>query len=59
VKCHDDLLVTEDGIEDVMSLDVVLNAVEPLGVVVSDPDEFFPTFEVKSPQEFAVAPVVG
>jgi hypothetical protein len=52
-------LVTEDGVEDMMSLDIVLNSVEPLGVVVSDPDEFLPMFEVKSPQEFAVAPIVG
>jgi hypothetical protein len=52
-------LVTEDGVEDMMSLDVVLNSMEPLGVMVSDLDEFFLTFKVKSPQEFAVAPVVG
>jgi hypothetical protein len=42
-----------------MSLDVMLNSVEPLSVMVSDPDEFLPVFEVKSPQEFTVAPVVG
>jgi hypothetical protein len=52
-------LVMEDGIEDMMSLDVVLNSVEPLGVMVSDPDKFLPTFKVKSPQEFAVTPVVS
>ena len=52
-------MVTEDGVEDMMSLDVMLNSVEPLGVMVSDLDEFLPTFEVKSPQEFAVTPVVG
>jgi hypothetical protein len=36
-----------------------LNSVEPLGVMVSDLDEFLPTFEVESPQEFTITPVVG
>jgi hypothetical protein len=52
-------LVMEDGIEDVMGLDVMLDTVEPLCVVVSDLDKFLPTFKVESPQEFTVAPVVG
>jgi hypothetical protein len=38
--------MTEDGVEDVMSLDVMLYSVEPLGVMVLDSDEFLPTFEV-------------
>jgi hypothetical protein len=52
-------LMMEDGVEDVMGLDVVLDSMEPLGVMMSDSDEFFPTFEVESPQEFAVAPVIS
>jgi hypothetical protein len=48
----------EDGVEDVMCLDVVLDSVEPLGVMMSDLDKFLPPFEVKSPQEFTVAPVI-
>ena len=39
-------------------MDVVLDSVEPLGVMVSDSNELFPTFKVELPQEFAVAPVV-
>jgi hypothetical protein len=49
---------TEDGVKDVMGLDVVLDSVEPLGVMVSDANKLLPTFEVKSPQEFAVTPVI-
>jgi hypothetical protein len=58
-ESHGVLLMMEDGVEDVMSLNVVLDSVEPLGVMVSDLDEFLPTFEVESPQKFAVAPVVS
>jgi hypothetical protein len=50
--------MTEDRVEDVMGLDVMLDSVEPLGVVVSDSDKFLPPFEVESPQKFAVAPVI-
>jgi hypothetical protein len=49
----------EDGIEDVMGLDVVLDSVEPLGVMVSDLNKLLPTFKVEAPQKFAVAPVIG
>jgi hypothetical protein len=48
----------EDRVEDVMSLNVMLDSVEPLGVMVSDLDKFLPTFKVESPQEFAVTPVI-
>jgi hypothetical protein len=41
-----------------MGLDVVLDSMEPLGVVMSDLDKLLPAFKVKSPQEFTVAPVV-
>jgi hypothetical protein len=41
-----------------MGLDVVLDSVEPLGVVMSDANKLFPTFKVESPQEFAIAPVI-
>jgi hypothetical protein len=58
VKSHDVLSKTEDGVEDVMGLDIVLDSVEPLGIMVSDLDKLLPTFKVESPQEFAVAPVV-
>jgi hypothetical protein len=51
--------MAEDGVEDVVSLDVVLDSMEPLGVMVSDLDEFFPMFKVESPQEFAVALIVS
>jgi hypothetical protein len=50
--------MTEDGVEDVVGLDIVLDSVKPLGVVISDADELFPTFKVESPQPLAVAPVV-
>jgi hypothetical protein len=49
---------TEDGVKDVMGLDVVLDSVEPLGIMVSDANKLFPTFKVESPQEFAVTPVI-
>jgi hypothetical protein len=52
-------LVTEDRVEGMMCLNVVHDSVEPLGVMVMDSDELLPTFEVESPQEFAIAPVVG
>jgi hypothetical protein len=39
-------------------LDIVLDSVEPLGVVMSDLNKLLPMFKVKSPQKFAVAPVV-
>jgi hypothetical protein len=48
----------DDGVEDMMSLNVVHNSMEPLGVMVLDLYEFLPMFEVESPQEFTVAPVV-
>jgi hypothetical protein len=40
-------------------LDIVCDSVEPLGVMVMDLDELFPAFEMESPQEFVVAPVVS
>jgi hypothetical protein len=58
VESHGDLLVTEDGVEDVMGLDVVLDSVEPLGVVMSDLDKLLLPFKMESPQKFAVALVV-
>jgi hypothetical protein len=48
----------EDGVEDVMGLDIVLDSVEPLGVMVLDLNKLFPVFKVESPQEFAIAPVI-
>jgi hypothetical protein len=51
--------MTEDGVEDVVGLDIVLDSMEPLSIMVSDLNKLLPTFKVKSPQEFAVAPVVG
>jgi hypothetical protein len=59
VESHGDLLMTEDGVEGVMGLNVMRDSMEPLGVMVSDLDEFFPTFKVESPQEFTIAPVVS
>jgi hypothetical protein len=41
-----------------MGLDIVLDSVEPLGVMVSDLNKLLLAFKVKSPQEFTVAPVV-
>jgi hypothetical protein len=38
----------DNGVEDVMSLNVVRDSIEPLGVMVLDLNEFFPTFEVES-----------
>jgi hypothetical protein len=58
VESHGDLSKTEDGVEDVMGLDIVLDSVEPLGVMVSDANKFFPTFKVESPQPLAIAPIV-
>jgi hypothetical protein len=52
-------LVTEDGVEDVVCLDVMCDSIEPLGIMVMDLNELFLTFEVESPQEFIVAPVVS
>jgi hypothetical protein len=51
-------LMTEDGIEGVMGLDVVCDPEKPLGVMVSDLDKFLPTFKVKSPQPLIVSPVI-
>jgi hypothetical protein len=59
VESHGDLLMMEDRVKDVMGLNVMRDSVEPLGVMVSDLDEFFPTFEVESSQEFTIAPVVS
>jgi hypothetical protein len=50
--------MTEDGVEDVMCLDIMLDSVEPLGVMVSNLNKLLPTFKMESPQELAVAPVV-
>jgi hypothetical protein len=50
--------MTEDGVEDVVGLDIVLDSVEPLGVVMLDLNKLFPTFKMESPQEFAVTPIV-
>jgi hypothetical protein len=50
--------MTEDRAKDVMGLDVVLDSVEPLSVVVSNLNKLLPTFEMESPQEFAIAPVI-
>jgi hypothetical protein len=58
VESHGDLLMMEDGVEDVVCLDIVLDSVEPLGVVVSDSNKLFPTFKMESPQKFAVAPII-
>jgi hypothetical protein len=49
----------EDGVEDVMGLDIVLDSVEPLGIMVSDLNKLLPTLKMESPQKFAVAPVVS
>jgi hypothetical protein len=38
VESHGVFLKSEDGVEDVMCLDVVLDSMEPLGVVVLDLD---------------------
>jgi hypothetical protein len=48
----------EDGVEDVVCLDIMLDSVEPLGVVVSDLNKLFPMFEMELPQEFTVTPVI-
>jgi hypothetical protein len=50
--------MSEDGVEGVMGLNVMLDSVEPLGVVVSDSDKFFPLFKMKLPQPLIVSPVV-
>jgi hypothetical protein len=50
--------MVKDRVEGVVCLDVVCNAVEPLSIVVTDLDKFLPAFEVESPQEFTIAPVV-
>jgi hypothetical protein len=50
--------MTEDGVEDVVGLDIVLDSVEPLGVVVSDSNEFLPAFKMESPQESTVTPII-
>jgi hypothetical protein len=39
-------------------LDVMLDSVEPLGVMVSDLDKLLPTFKMKSPQPLTVSPIV-
>jgi hypothetical protein len=41
-----------------MGLDIMLDSVEPLGVMVSDLNKLLPMFEVESPQKFAVTPVI-
>jgi hypothetical protein len=48
----------EDGVEDVVCLNIVCNSIEPLGIVVTDLNKLLLTFEVESPQEFIVAPVI-
>jgi hypothetical protein len=58
VKSHGDLLI-EDGVEDVVCLDIVRDSVEPLGVVVTNVDELLLMFEMESPQEFIVTPVIS
>jgi hypothetical protein len=58
VESHGDLLA-EDRVEDVVCLDIMCDSIEPLHVMVLDTDELFPMFEVKSPQEFVVSPIVG
>jgi hypothetical protein len=50
--------MTEDRVEDVMGLDVMLDSVDPLGVMMSDSDKFLPPFKMESPQELAVAPII-
>jgi hypothetical protein len=50
--------MVEDRVKDVVCFDIMCNSVEPLSIVVTDLDEFLPTFEVESPQEFAIAPVI-
>jgi hypothetical protein len=51
-------LIAEDGVKDVMGLDIMLDSVEPLSIVVLDLNKFLPTFKMESPQEFAIAPIV-
>jgi hypothetical protein len=58
VESHGDLLMMEDGVEDVVCLDIMHNSIEPLSIVVTDLDKFLPTFEVESPQEFIVVLVI-
>jgi hypothetical protein len=41
-----------------VGLDVMLDSVEPLGIMVSDSNKLLPMFKVESPQKFTVAPVV-
>jgi hypothetical protein len=50
--------MAEDGVKGVVCLDVMCNSIEPHSVVVTDSDKFFPMFEVESPQEFTVTPIV-
>jgi hypothetical protein len=52
-------LVSEDGVEDVVRLNIMRDSVEPLGVMMTNVDELFPTFEVESSQEFVITPVVS
>jgi hypothetical protein len=52
-------LVLEDRVEDVVCLNVMRDSIEPLGVVMANADKLFPTFKVKSPQEFVVTPIVS
>jgi hypothetical protein len=58
VESHGDFSEMEDGVEDVMGLDIVLDSMEPLGVMVSDLNKLLPALKMESPQEFAVAPVI-
>jgi hypothetical protein len=52
-------LVSEDRVEDVVCLNVMHDSVEPLGIVMANADKLFPTFKVKSSQEFIITPVVS
>jgi hypothetical protein len=51
--------VIEDRVEDMVCLNVMCDSVEPLGVMMLDADKLLPMFEMKSPQEFIVSPVVS
>jgi hypothetical protein len=51
--------VVEDGVEDVVCLDVVCDSIEPLSIVMMDADKLFPMFKMKSPQKFVITPVVS
>jgi hypothetical protein len=59
MESHNDLLMAEDRVEDMVHLDVMCDAIEPLSVVMANADKLLPAFKVKSPQEFVVTPVVS